>query len=96
MKFYIKYGLGGGFGGANWEEDRKGNRIVHEFKNKKDAERYAYQMAIEEYQSYEGLHGLRTIDDIIEEEGVDFDEAESIYNDEMESWLDYGVEEVKE
>ncbi|NPV12912.1 MAG: hypothetical protein HPY57_14165 [Ignavibacteria bacterium] len=38
------------------------------------------------------MHGLRTIDEIMEEDNLDYEDAEIIYNDERESWLDYWVE----
>jgi hypothetical protein len=83
QKWAIYSGLGGGFGGAHFKEVFTGSR--------EEAEKTAYQLAIEEYESYEGLHGLRTTSDIMEEDEVDEDEAEEIYNQEREDWLDYYV-----
>jgi Mg2+/Co2+ transporter CorC len=88
MKFKIEYGLGGGFNDVRTE--------IMNFKSEKEAVDAAYQMAIEVYQEYEGLHGLRTIEDIMDEEGVDEEEAEEIYREERENWLDYGAEPVAE
>jgi hypothetical protein len=82
-KWKVYAGLGGGFGGANYIKTVSGSRD--------SAEKEAYQAAVEEYESYEGLHGLRTIDQIEEEDGVSYEEASQTYNDEMESWLDYYV-----
>ena len=48
-------GLSGGFGGAiplRLEKDI----------SKDDAEKLAYQLAIEEYENYEGMYGLRDVD----------------------------------
>jgi hypothetical protein len=84
-RWKIYAGLGGGFGGANYIKTITGT--------KQEAEAEAYQEAINSYESYEGSGGLRTISDIMEEDGVDEEEAEEIYNDERESWLDYWVEE---
>jgi hypothetical protein len=84
-RWKIYAGLGGGFGGAKYVKTITGT--------KQEAEAEAYQEAISSYESYEGLHGLRTISEIMEEDGVDEEEAEAIYNDERESWLDYWVEE---
>jgi hypothetical protein len=84
-KWALFAGLSGGFGGANFKEFFEGSRS--------DAERSAYQLAVEEYESYADSHGLRTTSDIMEEDGVEEDEAEEIYNEEMEGWLDYYVEE---
>ena len=84
-KWKIYAGLGGGFGNAKY---------IRTFTGPKDqAEKEAYYAAIEEYESYEGLHGLRTVDEIMEEDEIeDQDEAEQVYNDERESWLEYYVE----
>lgn len=81
-------GLGGGFGGATELE-------ILEDVTREEAESYAYQLAINEYESYAGSYGLRDIDEIMEEDDVDDDEAEQIYSEERESWLDYWVEEIK-
>ena len=94
-KFRIFAGLEGGFGGPNYVKTCL-------YKNKEDAEQDAYQYAIEEYESYAGLHGIRSLNDIAEEEDLDLDderdlkEAEEIYNEDLESWIDFYVEEVKE
>jgi hypothetical protein len=84
-KWAIFAGLGGGFGGANFT----GEVFTG---TKEQAESRAYGAAQEEYDSYEGLHGLRDTQMIMDEDGVDEDEAEQIRNEEMESWLDYWVE----
>lgn len=84
-KWAIFAGLGGGFGGANFT----GEVFTG---TKEQAENRAYGAAQEEYDSYEGLHGLRDTQMIMDEDGVDEDEAEQIRNEEMESWLDYWVE----
>jgi len=90
-KFAIKYGLGGGFGGI----ENKGEEII-EAKNEDEANNYAYEMACQEYDSYAGLHGLRDIEQIMEEDGIeDENEAEQVYNEERESWLDYDVKLIK-
>ena len=38
------------------------------------------------------MHGLRTADEIMEEDEVDNEEAEMIYNEERDSWLEYSAE----
>lgn len=88
-KYRVRGWLGGGFGGCesvDWEE------VV--CKNESQAMNIAWQNAVEAYETYEGSNGLRTVDDILEEEDVDIDEANSIYFDERESWLDYECEEI--
>ncbi len=90
-KFKIRYALGGGFGGTDnkdWEEI--------EAKNEDDANDEAYRLAVEEYQSMVGMHGLREVSEIMEDDEVDEDEATVIYNEEMESWLEYEAEEIKD
>lgn len=80
--YIIGWGLSGGFGGIH-------NYEVIQAPSLEEAEKDAYQRSIEEYESYSGYHGLRSVDDIIEEDGVDEEEAEEIYNEEREGWLDY-------
>lgn len=83
--YIIGWGLSGGFGGIQ-------NYEVIIADSEEDAESQAYQNAIEEYQNYDGMHGLRSISDIMEEDGIDDEEeAESIYNEEREDWLDYSA-----
>lgn len=89
-KFIIGWGLSGGFGGVN-------EYTVVECKNEDEAQGIAYIYACDCYESYEGLHGLRDISDIIEEEGLDENDAEDentaweIYREEREDWLAYIV-----
>ena len=78
-------GLGGGFGGGNLVSIEKDI-------TKEEAEGIAYNNAVLEYESFEGLHGLRDINEIMDDEECDESEAEMIRNEEMESWLDYYVE----
>lgn len=99
--YRIFAGLGGGFGGATYEE-------TSEFRNEDEAMNYAYSKAVEEYESYAGMHGLLDYDgcredleesgfleDTISENEIE-DMIENHYISHMESWLDYYVEEVKE
>jgi hypothetical protein len=83
-KWAIYAGLGGGFGGAQFHEVFTGTREW--------AEKVAYQAACEDYEQYEGMYGLRSVSDIMEEDEVDEDDAESTYQEEKEGWLDYYVE----
>lgn len=70
----------------------------------KEAEHYAYEKAVEDYHSYEGYHGIRTLEEIavelfdVEDEG-DLTEdqlidAEDSYFDEIESTIYWNFEEV--
>ena len=102
--FKIYHGLGGGFGGANYD-------YTDEFPSLSEAEQTAYQHAIEDYQSYEGMHGLldydecyqERLDAFIDEYGEDLsddnyaeiaDLADDDYQQEIESWIDYYVVEA--
>ena len=84
--FNIYAGLGGSFGGATY-------RGTGEFKSYADAENEAYELAVEEYQSYEGYHGILSWHDVADENVLDYNEdsaeIDELYVEEMESWLDY-------
>lgn len=56
----------------------------------------AYEYAKEDYDSFAGLHGIRDIDEIMDEEGVDDIDAWEIYEQEREVGIEYYIEENKE
>lgn len=66
----------------------------------------AYEAAIEDYKAFEGVHGIRGIEDIAiddydlsEEDDIPdelYDQIYQDYIDERESQLDYWVEEISE
>ena len=88
MKFVINYSCGCG-----------DNEEVIEANSLKDAEDYAYQAAIVDYESYGGLHGIMNIDDVCEEYGIedrDSEEAWDAYREERESQLSYEAIELDE
>lgn len=87
--YQIRAGLGGGFGGCESHD-----WIDSEAPDEETAEKEAYELAVEEYDSYAGLYGLRSIQDIMEEEDIDEVEAEEIYQEEMEAWLTYEIREI--
>lgn len=90
-KYKISYGLGGGFGGATEDDE------IYEFENEEEAMRFAWEKACEEYESYAGLYGLRSVEEIMEEDDIDDEDvAWEVYREERESWLDYKVEEINE
>lgn len=93
MKYNIYAGLGGGFGGATY-------RGTGNFSSRESAEEMAYQYAIEEYETYEGFHGIRSWADIADEECLDYEEDEyeinEMYEDERESWMEYYVVPTEE
>lgn len=88
MKFNVYAGLGGSFGGAQYQGTGEFTDII-------SAVEYAYQTAIEEYQSYEGLHGIMSWYDVACENGLDPDdeknekEIDELYNEELENWIEY-------
>ena len=84
MRFKITYGLGGGFN-SEYED-------IIEAADEDAAIIIAWEMACEEYDQYAGMHGLRSVEDIMEEDGVDEEDAEAVYAEERESWLDYSAE----
>lgn len=98
MRFKIFAGLGGGFGGAEFQ-------YIKEFASLEDAEEAAWSAAADIYDRRAGSNGLRTISDIVDEDysGKEFlnydlveleEMAEEQYSEEKESWLDYYAEEV--
>lgn len=81
--WWIRYGLGGGFGGAgDWVKLDSGH-------SEESALACATEYAMQEYDSYSGSHGLRSMSDIMEEDELDEVEAEQVYQEEADSWLDY-------
>lgn len=92
--FRITYGCGCGE-----------NEEYMEFNSQQEADEAAYQLAIDDYESFEGLHGIRSMREIAEEDfevdldELDFDTAmyidiETAYLDERESQISYGAEEI--
>lgn len=84
-KYKIYAGLGGSFGGADYID-------TLDFENYDEAMEFAFRAACEKYNEYAGLYGLRTVEEIMEQDETDEEEAIMIYNEERESWLDYNVE----
>ena len=99
-QYRIYAGLGGGFGGANYQE-------TDDFKTKEEAEARAYEIACEWYENQQGS-GINSWEDFMEEAELDmgFDEDEisdeeynqaveayatDLENDDRESWIDYYV-----
>ena len=83
------------------------NEEYMEFNSQQEADEAAYQLAIDDYESFEELHGIRGMREIAEEDfevdldELDFDTAmyidiETAYLDERESQISYGAEEISE
>lgn len=94
-KYEIYAGMGGRFGGAQYHG-------IYEFSSAQEAERYAYDLAFDEYQSYEGSHGILSWDEVYEdclvsewiEPGAQSEaEIEGIVDDAylelVESWIEW-------
>ena len=94
--FKLYAGLGGGFGGANYMG-------TYEYESIDEAQQDAYRMAEEEYQSYEGYHGLMNFEDCLEDlrdsgwvqdDMTDAEVEDMVYShylENLESWIDYYV-----
>ncbi len=85
MEYLIKFGLNGGFGGASQAK-------VIDCENIEQAESEAREEACQYYEGYEGSSGLRTSDEIMEEDDLDEESAEEQYREEREGWLEYSAE----
>lgn len=85
--------MGGSFGGAIYQG-------TYEYDNEEEALNDAYRMAEEEYQSYEGYHGIMSWsdckEDLIESYGEDISEedVDLYYLETMESWISYKIKLV--
>lgn len=88
--FKIYAGLGGSFGGASYQG-------TYEYADINEAIEDAYRMAEEEYQSYEGCHGVMNWQECYEDLRDSFaaePEEEDVnlrYREEIESWISYEV-----
>lgn len=101
MRYNIYAGLSGGFGGCQYQ-------YTENFDTEQEAWDAAHHAAVEEYQSYEGYHGLLSWDNIkehycndneVSEAGLidsDYEEIDAIYEEEIESWLSYKATTVEE
>ena len=94
---YFKIGYGCGCGD---------NEDYITAKDQKEADEIAWEHAREEYEMFEGLHGIRGVEDIAFED-YDINEEDEIpaeiydqiyadYIDERESQIDYWAEEITE
>ena len=79
-KFKVVYGVGGGYNDIQKE--------VLEFSSLEEAEEYAYESAVDIFNSY-------SIFDEINQE-CDEEDYEYLYNEEVERWCSYYAEELPE
>lgn len=89
-EYNIYVGLGISMGGTQYQCTIK--------TNEDEAYNYAYQLAREEYESYEGLHGILSWEDCAAELGYDIEsdltpeqeeEISEMYNTEVENFIEY-------
>lgn len=86
----MKYKIYAGLSGATYQKTENYSSIDEALED-------AYALAVEEYQSYEGCHGIMSWDDCREDlidSGFDYDDDR--YQEELESWLSYYVEPEEE
>ena len=93
MRWYRLYYKSVG-GGVECEGPRK-------YTGEHDATVDAYLLAVEDYESFEGYHGIPSVDNIMDEKedyglasDASEDECWEAYYEERQSWLDYWVEEA--
>ncbi len=82
-KFKIEYGFTGGYNDITTEEG--------EFDSQQEADDYAYEMAVDKYESSSiaTVQGI-TLDDFLESgEAEDEEEAEEMAIEAMENWIHY-------
>ena len=72
-----------------------------EFSSKNKAVNEAYRLAVEDYETFEGYHGIPDFYDIRDdkegyglEEDASEDDCWEVYREQRENWLDYWVEEA--
>ena len=82
--------MGGGFGGARYNG-------TYEYGSEEEALQDAYNLAVEEYQSFEGCHGILSWEecreDLIESFGEipDDEDVDLHYTEQVEGWIVYYV-----
>lgn len=88
-RYNIYAGLGGGFGGATYHGTISLDSDL-------EADKVAYDCAVEDYESYAGSNGIVDIGEIEEnpeefglEEGYTENELYEVYREEMEGWIVY-------
>lgn len=86
MKFFIGFGCGYG----------RGYEVI-EAKDENDAMHYAHDRAAENYQSFEGYHGILDWGDVKEEYGLEDDyDIDNAYWEEIENTIEYWAEPFDE
>ena len=82
--FKVTYGVGGGYNDIRTE--------VFKFNNVQQAEEYAYESAVDVFNSY----GIFEKHDLYEDEEFTEDDYETMHQESIERWVSYSVVEVPE
>lgn len=85
--FKIYAGVGGSFGGAKYIG-------TYQYQSEEEAGQAAYEEAWNAYESYSSRIRVRSVETIMEEDGLDEEAAQEARREEVEPWLSYHVEET--
>ncbi|TWN93198.1 hypothetical protein CHCC20491_1849 [Bacillus paralicheniformis] len=88
-KYKIYYGVGGTINDITKDNE------AYEYENYQEALNIARQQACEAFESYERMCGVTSIEERIEQDGLTEEEAAAEYNEDVESWIEYGADEVE-
>ena len=100
-RFKLYAGMTGGFGGQEFQG-------IYEAPDQETAEKVAYELAVEQYQSYEGYHGIMDFEecyDDCKESGWITDDMDSVkvheivsehYLNQIDSWVAYEAVECED
>lgn len=87
-EYNIYAGLGGGFGGLKYQ-------FTTICESEEEASEIAYAVALNDYEEYEGNHGLLSFDEVAEDNDLDpeldYDAVYELYMQEVESWICYNA-----
>lgn len=92
QEFWVFGGMGAGFGGPHFLGTVEGKSL-----DDPEVQEDAWTLAVDEYETYAGLHGVLSWDEVkadLEESfdgSVDDEEVNDAYNEEVSSWVSYWV-----
>jgi len=81
MKFFVKYGVGGGYDDISAE--------IVDVDSQEEADRYAYEASINVYQMYDIFYSQNDEEELAEMSEEELEDAEL---EDMESWISYSAE----
>lgn len=93
-QFWVFGGMGGGFGGPHFLGTVEGKNI-----DDPEVQEDARTLVVDEYESYAGLHGVRSWDEVKQdleesadpEDEITDEDVEDAYNQEIDSWCSWWV-----